>query len=53
MNQINVCRDMGGLCKQKYVVVQVILFIAQAGNTKGGSITVLLTSCLTELESAV
>jgi hypothetical protein len=25
----------------------------QAGNTKGGSITVLLTSCLTGLESAV
>jgi hypothetical protein len=24
-----------------------------AGNTKGGSITVLLTSCLTGLESAV
>jgi hypothetical protein len=26
---------------------------AQTGNTKGGSITVLLTSCLTGLESAV
>jgi hypothetical protein len=26
---------------------------AWAGNTKGGSITVLLTSCLTGLESAV
>ena len=25
----------------------------KAGNTKGGSITVLLTSCLTGLESAV
>jgi hypothetical protein len=25
----------------------------QPGNTKGGSITVLLTSCLTGLESAV
>jgi hypothetical protein len=25
----------------------------QAGNTKGGSITVLLTSCLTSLELAV
>ncbi len=29
------------------------LFIVQAGNSKGGSITVLLTSCLTGLESAV
>jgi hypothetical protein len=28
-------------------------FIVLAGNTKGGSITVLLTSCLTGLESAV
>jgi hypothetical protein len=28
-------------------------FIVQAGNTKGGSITVLLTSCLTGLELAV
>jgi hypothetical protein len=28
-------------------------FVVQAGNTKGGSITVLLTSCLTGLESAV
>ncbi len=28
-------------------------FKYQAGNTKGGSITVLLTSCLTGLESAV
>ncbi len=27
--------------------------IAKPGNTKGGSITVLLTSCLTGLESAV
>ena len=27
--------------------------IAGTGNTKGGSITVLLTSCLTGLESAV
>ncbi len=27
--------------------------ILSAGNTKGGSITVLLTSCLTGLESAV
>jgi hypothetical protein len=26
---------------------------AKTGNTKGGSITVLLTSCLTGLESAV
>jgi hypothetical protein len=30
-----------------------IIFIVQAGNTKGGSITVPLTSCLTGLESAV
>jgi len=29
------------------------MFIVQAGNTKGGSITVPLTSCLTGLESAV
>ncbi len=29
------------------------MFIVQAGNTKGGSITVLLTSCFTGLESAV
>jgi hypothetical protein len=29
------------------------LFIVQAGNSKGVSITVLLTSCLTGLESAV
>jgi hypothetical protein len=29
------------------------LVIVKAGNTKGGSITVLLTSCLTSLESAV
>jgi hypothetical protein len=27
--------------------------IVRAGNTKGGSIAVLLTSCLTSLESAV
>ncbi len=27
--------------------------IAQAGNTKGGGITALLTSCLTGFESAV
>jgi hypothetical protein len=27
-------------------------FIVKAGNTKGGSITVPLTSCLTGLESA-
>jgi len=30
-----------------------VLLIDYAGNTKGGSITVLLTSCLTGLESAV
>jgi hypothetical protein len=29
------------------------LFWARTGNTKGGSITVPLTSCLTGLESAV
>jgi hypothetical protein len=29
------------------------VLIANAGNTKGGSITVLLTSCLTGLELAV
>jgi hypothetical protein len=29
------------------------IFIVQAGNTKGGSITVTLTSSLTGLESAV
>jgi hypothetical protein len=28
------------------------MFIVEAGNTKGGSITVPLTSCLTGLESA-
>ncbi len=29
------------------------MFIVQAGSTKGGGITVPLTSCLTGLESAV
>ncbi len=29
------------------------MFIVQSGNTKGGSITVPLTSCLTGLESVV
>ena len=29
------------------------VLLLQAGNTKGGSITVPLTSCLTDLESAV
>jgi hypothetical protein len=32
---------------------QLLPGIGTAGNTKGGSITVLLTSCLTGLESAV
>ncbi len=32
---------------------QAVWATAQAGNTKGGSITVLLTSCLTGMESAV
>ncbi len=36
----------GGSCAQARGFVT-------AGNTKGGSITVLLTSCLTGLESAV
>ncbi len=35
------------------VDLQSVLLKAEAGNTKGGSITVLLTSCLTGLESAV
>ncbi len=38
------------------VVTQSVAFLivmASAGNTKGGSITVPLTSCLTGLESAV
>ncbi len=30
-----------------------VCVIVHAGNTKGGSITVTLTSCLTRLESAV
>jgi hypothetical protein len=30
-----------------------LILILQTGNTKGGSITVLMTSCLTGLESAV
>ncbi len=34
-----------------YVVVPILLI--PSGNTKGGSITVQLTSCLTGLESAV
>ncbi len=34
-------------------IVQAISAIALPGNTKGGSITVPLTSCLTGLESAV
>jgi hypothetical protein len=32
---------------------QQFVLLYKAGNTKGGSITVLLTSCLTGLESAV
>jgi hypothetical protein len=32
---------------------ELILALHKAGNTKGGIITVLLTSCLTGLESAV
>jgi len=34
------------------IVVLIKSSIFQAGNTKGGSITVPLTSCLTGLESA-
>jgi len=43
----------------KYFFLKSLVFVvkvnprANAGNTKGGSITVLLTSCLTGLESAV
>jgi hypothetical protein len=37
------------LSKPKAAVIQTL----SAGNTKGGSITVLLTPCLTGLESAV
>jgi hypothetical protein len=33
------------------VLIDIVLFLA--GNTKGGRITVPLTSCLTSLESAV
>jgi hypothetical protein len=34
-------------------VYMLIVVILSAGNTKGGSITVLMTSCLTGLESVV
>jgi hypothetical protein len=32
------------------VYIEIVTFIARAENTKGGSITVLLTSCLTALD---
>jgi hypothetical protein len=38
---------------QLHLVLQVYLGFVNPGNTKGGSITVPLTSCLTGLESAV
>ncbi len=37
----------------KASTVQALLLSLAPGNTKGGSITVLLASCLTGLESAV
>jgi hypothetical protein len=36
-----------------HLEASLIMFIVQEGNTKWGSIIVLLTSCLTGLESAV
>jgi hypothetical protein len=36
-----------------FIVQATAFMICRAGNTKGGSITVPLTSCLTGLESAV
>ncbi len=36
-----------------FVMLNVVMLSVVSGNTKGGSITVLLTSCLTGLESAV
>jgi hypothetical protein len=37
----------------KIITALITAQLVLAGNTKGGSITVLLTSCLTGLESAV
>jgi hypothetical protein len=39
------------IASEACTVINVLL--SQAGNTEGGSITVLLTSCLTGLELAV
>ena len=39
--------------RKKYLIVENIEYVSEPGNTKGGSITVLLTSCLTGLELPV
>ncbi len=46
----NVCRNAKSVPTDKYITEK---GNASAGNTEGGSIIVLLTSCLTGLESAV
>jgi len=43
--------NKAGVCPIKHCIF--VNMISVAGNTKGGSITVPLTSCLTGLESAV
>jgi hypothetical protein len=47
----NVAETLGGSGSSKFSPY--FLACSQAGNAKGGSITVRLTSCLTDLESAV
>ncbi len=47
-NDMNIPKD-----PYKSSILNTPLWYAPAGNTKGGSITVPLTSCLTGLESAV
>jgi len=50
--QVSSTADMAGVMVFQVGAWSVSLYVC-AGNTKGGSITVPLTSCLTGLESAV
>jgi len=44
---------VGLLYAERIYILPNVVVLVEPGNTKGGSITVPLTSCLTGLESAV